>query len=229
MADPPYRDGFESGKAIPSRRLQMMRDRRLTGIRGGRGILVRETDDGDGGIQAIVETRSALRGVGGGGGGGTAATSPPPDIAETSETGTDTEYARADHTHGYDSTNVALLYSCETASDTAPSYPNDGDMYLDLFDNKVYQWNEVDGTWDAVIQKDGYMVWARDLSVLWICKYDGTFYSWKPVPAPGLYVQRFSWSSVERPSLKWSNVLWIGEGEPDNWEDGDILIDTSEI
>ena len=66
MAEPPYRSGFEPGKAIPSRRLQLMRDRRLTGIRGGRGILVREVDDGDGGIQAIVETKTGVRGSGGG-------------------------------------------------------------------------------------------------------------------------------------------------------------------
>ena len=67
MANKPFNPGFEPGKGISARRLQLMRDRRLTGIRGGRGILVREMDDGEGGIQALVETKTGLRGSGGGG------------------------------------------------------------------------------------------------------------------------------------------------------------------
>ena len=100
MANKPFNPGFEPGKGISARRLQLMRDRRLTGIRGGRGILVREMDDGEGGIQALVETKTGLRGSGGNGEAGTPASSPPPDIAPDGETGTDTDYARADHTHG---------------------------------------------------------------------------------------------------------------------------------
>ena len=69
MANKPFNPGFEPGKGISARRLQLMRDRRLTGIRGGRGILVREMDDGEGGIQALVETKTGLRGSGGGGDG----------------------------------------------------------------------------------------------------------------------------------------------------------------
>ena len=65
MANKPFNPGFEQGKGISARRLQLMRDRRLTGIRGGRGILVREMDDGEGGIQALVETRRGP-GIGGG-------------------------------------------------------------------------------------------------------------------------------------------------------------------
>ena len=68
MANKPFNPGFEQGKGISARRLQLMRDRRLTGIRGGRGILVREMDDGEGGIQALVETKTGLRGSGGGNG-----------------------------------------------------------------------------------------------------------------------------------------------------------------
>ena len=66
MANKPFNQGFEPGKGISARRLQLMRDRRLTGIRGGRGILVREIDDGEGGIQALVETRRGP-GIGAGG------------------------------------------------------------------------------------------------------------------------------------------------------------------
>ena len=69
MTNKPFNPGFEQGKGISARRLQLMRDRRLTGIRGGRGILVREMDDGEGGIQALVETRRGLKGRGGNGNG----------------------------------------------------------------------------------------------------------------------------------------------------------------
>ena len=116
MANKPFNPGFEQGKGISARRLQLMRDRRLTGIRGGRGILVREMDDGEGGIQALVETRRGP-GIGGGGGdGGTAATSPPPDIADTGVTGTATEYARADHTHGRGLDQLLGVVTDSTAS-----------------------------------------------------------------------------------------------------------------
>ena len=64
MTNKPFNPGFEQGKGISARRLQLMRDRRLTGIRGGRGILVREMDDGEGGIQALVEVKTGLRGSG---------------------------------------------------------------------------------------------------------------------------------------------------------------------
>ena len=195
MANKPFNPGFEQGKGISARRLQLMRDRRLTGIRGGRGILVREMDDGEGGIQALVETKTGLRGSGGGNGeAGTPASSPPPDIAPDGETGTDTDYARADHTHGLWHVGVdhdALESLAEQPDAPAFGHTTEDDQYW--VKNDMSSASSDDDEWSRVMRAKEHLL--------------------------GVVTD----SAADRPT-GYAQVAWVTDTIPTNWANNDFCV-----